>query len=140
MIDDSGPPVQPRRRWATIRNAWNLQFPAGCTQCSERTRPRSSSTTRRASHRRRAWRCSYINDTTIPTYFGQTPQQFGMALEGLAASQITPHANMRYYFVNASGHVLGFNFANRATGGPSVGEWLNQMDSDDPMWANVPGR
>lgn len=141
MIDDSGPPVQPPAdRWATIRNAWNLQFPAGCTQCSERLDALLEYYATRFPAPTRMALLSYINDTTIPTYFGQTPQQFGMALEGLAGSQITPHANMRYYFVNASGHVLGFNFNNQAMGGPTVGEWLNQMDSDDPMWANVPGR
>lgn len=142
MIDDSGPPLQPPAdRWDTMRNAWNVQFPAGCPRCAQRLDAILDFYTTRFPPPARMAILSYIEDTTISTYFGQAPDQYGVALEAFAQSVLAPRPNARYYFVADQGHVLAGNFNTRATPtSPTVGEWLGQLDSDSPAWANVTGR
>jgi len=54
----------------------------------------------------------------------------------VTAAQLDPTQNLKYFEVNASGHVLWFD-PQLTTNGVTLQQFLTQMVDDDKDWASV---
>ncbi|MDB4932443.1 MAG: hypothetical protein JWM10_4927, partial [Myxococcaceae bacterium] len=139
LVDDSGPPMAPPDNlWSTWRRAWNPQLPADCAECRDHLDALLPYYARRFPPPARFGLISYLQDTTISTFFGVTPAQFQTQLLDVTARVISTIPNARHFYVAGQGHVLLGNSGRvRGANGTTLIDWLGQMNSDDPAWANV---
>jgi hypothetical protein len=143
LIDDSGTPLPPAvlaqgngdlAVWAAT---WNLDatLPPGCKGCSaDLTKLLGFYAGAFPSHRGAL--LSYTQDSTLPTYYGITTAEFTTGLDEVTAAQLDPTQNLKYFEVNASGHVLWFD-PLLATNGVTLQQFLTEMVTDDKAWASV---
>ncbi len=138
LVDDSGPPVTPPAfRWSQWQRAWNLQFPPGCTMCSERLESLVEYYTQRFRLPARMALLSYLQDRTISGYFSVQPNAFEAQLRALGRDQLNPSANARYFYAAGSNHVLLGSPNLRGADGTTLGAFLQQMLNNDPAWRSV---
>jgi Pectinacetylesterase len=148
LLDDSGTPM-PADIEADgfgeeiLRASWNLAatLPPGCTQCKtslagllafyEQQYPKHS-----------AALLSFVEDSTLPSFFGVTEAQFEMGLAEDISTYFTPTTNFKYFtYSNATtypngGHVLWFT-PQLTQGGVTLQQFVTQMVTDDPAWTSV---
>lgn len=138
LIDDSGPPfMPPPSRWAQMRDAWDVQFPAGCASCRDNLETLLDFYATRFPPPARMALLSYTRDTTISTYFGITQEDFQTNLLRLARERIAPRPNMRHFIVTGSSHVLSGGATRISGGGVTLAEWIRRMATDQTDWENV---
>jgi hypothetical protein len=142
LIDDSGTPLplsieNMGMGEHAVRVQWNLAatFPPGCSGCAtsidgllafyDKTYP---------THR--ATLLSYVQDSTLPTFFGITEAQFEQGLAQELAMYFTPSSSFQYFTNAASGHVLWFS-PMLTTNGVTVQQFMTKMVTDDPSWTSV---
>ena len=129
LLDDSGPPIQPPGdRWATWRDNWNAQLPPGCATCRDHLDALLPYYAQHFPAPARFGLLSYTYDTTISTFFGQTPDEYRTQLLAATTRLIDPVTNARHFYVDDHGHVL-LNATGSARGanGTVLLDWLNQM-------------
>ncbi len=153
LIDDSGTPMPPDvEAEATgfgfaangageslLRTQWGLAktFPPGCTGCATRLDallPFYAT----AFPNQRATLLTYIQDSTLPTFYGITTDQFVTGLNEELASDFKSDQNFQYFSVNASGHVLWFtpSLTVTTTATVTLQQFVTQMVTDDPTWTS----
>ncbi|MBL8604876.1 MAG: hypothetical protein JNK72_23310 [Myxococcales bacterium] len=138
LVDDSGPPMAPpNNRWNQWRRAWNLQLPEGCTTCTTQLETLIDFYSRRFPSPARMALLSYTQDRTISGFYGILPAAFESGLRNLATTQFEGRANMKYFFLAGSNHVLLGNPLARGANGTTLAAFLGQMLSDDPNWQSV---
>jgi hypothetical protein len=140
LIDDSGtymPADEPVQDLPTENAAWNLvaNAPPGCTKCAT-DRSTLYSLFAAASPMHAGALLSYVQDTTLPTYYGITTMQFEQGLSEVLANDFTPTTNLKYFTNPAAGHVLFFT-PQLTTTTVTLEQFLAQMVTDSPSWANV---
>lgn len=75
---------------------------------------------------------SYTTDTVLPTYFNITSTQFTQDLNTYATT-LNPLPNVKYFFLQGSGHVLLIN-EGATINGETLPTWLQQMVSESNTW------
>jgi len=88
----------------------------------------------------RATLLSYVQDSTLPTYFGITTAQFSTGLNELLTTYFKAGSGFQSFTNPGSGHVLWFSptlATTTATGPVTVQQFLTKMVTDDPAWASV---
>jgi hypothetical protein len=137
LLDDSGIPIEGASgQQAAQATQWNLKanFPPGCTEC-EAGLPNIIGYYGRTFPDHRAAFVSFTTDTVLPAYNGTSPAQFTEAFNSVLQAQVEPNPNMRYFLFEGSGHVLWLD-PTVTTNSISLRQWVAQMVSDDPDWAN----
>jgi len=144
LLDDSGTPMPPDIEADgfgedVFRTPWNLAatLPPGCTACSTRIDALFGFyQTQFPTHR--AALLSYIQDSTLPTFFGITTAEFSQGLQEEITDNFKPGGNFNYFTVNAPGHVLLFT-PMLSTGTPAVTlqQFITQMVADDTTWTSA---
>ncbi len=139
LLDDSGPPINPpAMRYQMMKNAWNIQFPDGCTGCADDLSRLFNYFATRFPAPHRMGLLSYTQDRTISTYFGITGMQFQTELEDLMHTSFDPQANFKYFVVTGSDHTMIGSLATRTgPGGASLLDWVTAWATDGASWANV---
>jgi hypothetical protein len=135
-LDDSGLPVDPPdARWHTMLTAWGFDLPPDCACSTISGVLPYYQMTMTPPHR--FGLLAYLDDTTIPGFYGSTTAQVHAGLVALEPTfAATP--NMRYFYVNAPGHVLLSDPTLTAgASGPTVRAWATQFATDDPAWDSV---
>jgi hypothetical protein len=130
VIDDSGQPIEPAPgRWATWRDAWNIQLPSDCAQCPATVNAVVDYYRFKYPEQRFAL-ISYTHDSIIASFMGLDIFTFNSRLESVAEQMGQQWPNAHYYFIAGTSHV-GF-----AT--PTLGliAWLNDMVNDQPAWSS----
>lgn len=130
VLDDSGPPVQPdAARWRAWREAWNMQFPAGCVGCEAGiTAVVQTLQTRYRDHR--FGLISYTHDSIISTFMGMNAFQFWDALRGSTASLGSAWPSAHYFLIPGALHV------GMLTPTPAMVRWMDAFAREDPSWAS----
>lgn len=130
VLDDSGQPVEPSGElWQQWQAAWGVQFPPGCTQCSQGVR-------HVVRHLRDTWPesrfalISYTHDSVISTFMGLTPWDFNAQLEDALEEMEDTWPNARYFLMAGALHV------GLATPTPRMLQWLDDVVARDPGWVN----
>jgi hypothetical protein len=137
VLDDSGPPID-GSRYATWASTWNLQFPADCTECL--TTPGAALdyyATRFGSGDHRFALLSYLQDGTISGFYGYTGAEFQTQLETLTTTRIDPRPWIHYFYLPGTDHVMLTNLGLMGADGTTLRQFVQQMVTDDPAWANV---
>ena len=141
VVDDSGPPfAPPAMRWSTLRDAWNLQLPAGCPTCRDNLSSLVDYYSTRYGSDHRYALLSYDHDGTISTYFGLTGDQFNTGLLGMETQfDGEPNAARMHYFVlpGTNHTMMGDPASAMSADGTTLISWLQQMVSDDPAWHDI---
>ncbi len=139
LLDDSGPPINPpTERYSLMKSAWNIQFPEGCTRCSDDLGALFDYYATRFPPPHRMGLLSYTQDRTISTYFGITGTQFQTALDGLTARSFDPHPNFRYFEVIGSDHTMVGSLGTlTGPGGASLLQWVTAWANDSTPWNSV---
>jgi hypothetical protein len=143
LIDDSGTPLPPDalgssasmvQTWAT---AWGLDatLPPGCKGCSSDLTQLIPFYAKAFPDNRGAL-LSYTMDSTLPSYYMISEQQFTMGLSELTMNDFDPSSNLRYFEVAASGHVLWFS-PQLTTNGTTLQQWVTEMVTDAKDWNSV---
>jgi hypothetical protein len=119
--------------------AWNLlgALPPGCTTCAADLSTLYGYYAKEfATHR--AALLSYEQDTVLPTFFGITTTQFTEGLNQDIGTYFGPTSSLKYFTNSGAGHVLWFTpDLTSGTGTTTVQQFITQMVTDDPSWANV---
>ena len=139
LLDDSGPPINPpAERYAQMKAAWNIQFPEGCTRCSDDLGALFDFYATRFPAPHRMGLLSYTQDRTISTYFGITGPQFETALNALNTRSFDPHPNFRYFEVTGNDHTMVGSLGTlTGPGGASLLDWVTAWANDTTPWNNV---
>ena len=131
VLDDSGQMIQPDpARWAVWKQAWNLQFPAGCPQCANDISDYVEYY-RTNYPQNRFGLISYTNDTVITTFMSLSPTTFNSELLALATQMDTEWPNGHYFFIEGISHV-GMVAPSQA-----LTTWIQQMVDADPAWMST---
>jgi hypothetical protein len=142
LLNDSGPVLKGDDIRKDLRDAWyrSWRLDKGlaelCPGCQQDLTAIVPIMARRYPNDRFAL-LSYLQDGTIARYFQQTPQQFEMNLQRMAAQVLDPLPAFRYYFRAGQNHVMLFNPASHSVGGVRLLDWLGQLVADDPTWRSV---
>ena len=144
LIDDSGTPMPADIESqgfgeANERMAWNLAatLPPGCTGCTQ-TLDALLGFYQQQFPTHRASLLTYIQDSTLPTYFGISEAAFEQGLMEDLSMFFTPGTGFNYFSVNAMGHVLWFSPTLTATtGGATLQQFVTQQVTDDKSWTSV---
>jgi hypothetical protein len=142
LVDDSGTPMPPDVEAmgygeGVFRMPWNLAatLPPGCTGCDSHLDALFPYYSQKFPDHRAAL-LSYVQDTTLPTYFGVTEAEFSMGLQEEISQNLDPSPAFKYFTNAGMGHVLWFN-PTLTTGTVTVQQFVTQMVTDDPAWASV---
>jgi hypothetical protein len=143
MISDSGAIVpndvlpSPNTTEAAQRAAWNLAAttPPGCTDCATAFDAIYSFDSSTFPNSRGAL-LSYQKDNVLPLFYGITTQKFTQGLGETETQFFDPSANLRYFNVTGSGHVLWFS-PSLTTQSTTVLQFITLMVTDDPSWGSV---
>lgn len=141
VVDDSGTPMPadvPVQYYGQQYAAWNLAgtLPPACPQCATTLAalfPYSLS----AFPTSTLALLSYVQDSTLPAYYGITTAQFTSGLQELLTNDFVPTTRFKSFTVSASGHVLFFT-PQLTVSGVTLQQFLTKMATDDPTWATVP--
>jgi hypothetical protein len=135
VIDDSGPPLDfPAERFQAWVSAWNMQVPAGCSDCL--TRPQGLldyNTLTYPTHRFAL--LSYADDLTISAFAGISTDDFHSRLVALT-QRFDGSATARYFVEAGTDHVM-LGQPIQTVSGVSVPDWLTKMVDDSVPWASV---
>ncbi len=142
VLDDSGTSMPPdvlpvSNAYLTAQiAAWNLAATVPpCAACA--TDPTAIwSFYAQAFPTHRAALLSYTMDSVLPSFMGITTAQFTTGLTELESTRFTPNANLQYFTVGASGHVLFFS-PLLTQGTVTVQTFVTQMVTDSAAWASV---
>jgi hypothetical protein len=139
LLDDSGPPITPpMARYESMKAAWNLQFPEGCTRCNDDLGALFPYYRTRFMPPHRMGLLSYTQDRTISTYFGISGSQFEMGLNDLTRTSFDATPNFRYFIVTGTNHtMLGSLGTVTGPGGASLLAWVTAWATDASPWENV---
>jgi hypothetical protein len=121
----------------TWLSQWNVgaALPPGCTTCAaDLSTIYGYYETAFPSHRGAL--LSYTEDSVLPTFFGISTAQFTEGLGEDIARYFAPTSNLKYFTNDAPGHVL-FLTPTLTTSSTTVQQFITQMVTDDPSWANV---
>jgi hypothetical protein len=143
MISDSGAIMpndvlpSPNTREAAQRTAWNLAAttPPGCADCAtafDAIYDFDSS----AFPNSRGALLSYQQDSILYLFYGISKSKFTQGLGEVETQFFDPSANLRYFNVSGSGHVLWFS-PSLSTNSTTVLQFVTQMVTDDPAWGSV---
>jgi hypothetical protein len=144
LIDDSGtlmpPDVESEGSGfeAMERVQWNLAatLPPGCTACAQDLSSIFGFYAQAFPNNHGAL-LSYTEDSVIPIFYGITTAEFTAGLDEVVGNQFAPPTtNLKYFLDDAAGHELWFQ-PTLASAGVTVQQWLTEMVTDDPSWANV---
>jgi hypothetical protein len=139
LIDDSGPPFEQSNMplFPIWKKAWNMDgaFPADCEPCKSNIAEVTPYYAKTYPASRFAL-LSYTHDTVISVFFVSTQDQFAGHLADMTANRIDPLTNTRYFVVDAAAHTMLGNLGTKS-GSAVLGNWLTDMWSDSPSWANV---
>ncbi|MBK7862384.1 MAG: hypothetical protein IPJ65_28000 [Archangiaceae bacterium] len=125
LLADSGPFID-FPRYPAWRDEWSMQFPTGCTTCSDGGFPAVVEHLSTAYPNRRVALLSNDQDAVIRYFMfgGDGPDQalnppLGGFTTGLAAleSRYDAHPNARYFVVPGAGHVLWGEYGTRQADG-----------------------
>ncbi|HZX91236.1 MAG TPA: pectin acetylesterase-family hydrolase [Rudaea sp.] len=143
MIDDSGAIMpndalpSPDTQLQAQRTAWNLDAtaPPGCIDCATSLDAiyTFGSTAFPGS---RGALLSYEQDNVLPVFYGITTQKFTQGLTETENQLFDPSANLRYFNVSGSGHVLWFS-PSLSTQSTTVLQFITLMVTDDPSWGSI---
>jgi hypothetical protein len=119
------------------RTNWDLAstLPPGCTDCLQHLDGLIPFYAKTFPDHRGAL-LSYTQDSVLPTFFGIQTSQFTAGLEELTSKDFDPTPNLKYFLVNASGHVLLFS-PTLATNGVTLKQFVTEMVTDQKDWASV---
>jgi len=139
LIDDSGtpmPPDVPIGELPTWISTWGLTktAPASCPACLQSLSGFLAFYQKEFPNQKAAL-LSYAQDSTLPGYFMIPQQQFDMGLAEDIATYFTPGANSKVFIAANAGHVLWFT-PMLTTNGVTLQQFLTQMVTDDPAWAD----
>jgi hypothetical protein len=137
LLADSAQLVTPYGgRWDEMKNAWNPQFPEGCTTCAQDL-PTLVDTLVSHWPNRRLGLLAYDNDGTLTSYLNYPSGEMLTATNALLASEYT-HDTTHYFVLSGTNHTLlgGFNTIV-GPGGVSLKTWIRQWAEGDPSWTNV---
>ena len=143
MIDDSGAIMpndvlpSPNTEQDAQRAAWNLAAttPPGCTDCATAFDAIYSFDSSAFPNSRGAL-LSYQQDSVLPLFYGISTQKFTQGLTETETQFFDPSANLRYFNVSGSGHVLWFS-PTLSTQSTTVLQFITLMVTDDPGWTSV---
>ena len=127
----------PSANTATSEAAWNLAatLPPACSACKKGLDALFPFYAKSFPGQRGAL-LSYIQDAVLPTYFGISEMQFETGLSEVTSKDLDPTSSLKYFLVNASGHVLWFS-PQLATNGVTVQQFVTQMVTDAKDWNSV---
>jgi hypothetical protein len=143
LIDDSGtlmPPDILSKGFGQSAQAaaWNTAAtqPPGCTGCAADFDAlydyyAQEFPTARASL------LSYVQDSTLPSYYGIAEADFETGLSEEMSNNLGPSGLWRTFTDDASGHVLWFS-PQLASAGVTVQDFVTQQVTADAGWTNVP--
>lgn len=144
MIDDSGA-VMPNdvlssaamAEQQTQRTVWNLAAttPPGCSACATALDAIYAFDAGEFPGSRGAL-LSYEQDSVLPAFFDISTSAFTTGLLETEAQSFDPTANLNYFNVAGSGHVLWFDPA-LTTQTTTVLQFVTLMVDDDPGWVSV---
>ncbi len=141
LLDDSGPPLPSpylsdslEGQW---RAAWNLNatLPEGCTACQTDLSGIFGFYAQNLPKNRAAL-LSYTHDQVIASYFLISQDKVAEGL-GVLGAELDGYENTRYFYVDGDSHVLLGDPGGISQNGVVLMDWLTQMQTDDPAWANV---
>jgi hypothetical protein len=142
LIDDSGtvmpPDIENEGMGETnVRTQWNLAatLPKGCTGCADRLDALFGFYAAQFGTHRGAL-LSYVQDSTLPQFFGITTAAFSMGLQEEITTYFNPNAGFQYFTNPGSGHVLWFS-PTLATNGTTVQQFVTEMVTDSKSWTSV---
>jgi hypothetical protein len=143
MISDSGAIMpndvlpSPNTAEAAQRAAWNLDAttPPGCTGCGTAFAAIYDFDSSTFPNSRGAL-LSYQQDSILYLFYGITKSKFTQGLGEVETQFFDPSANLRYFNVTGSGHVLWFS-PTLSTQSTTVLQFITQMVTDDPGWTSV---
>lgn len=141
LIDDSGPPLPSPYLSESLegqwRAAWNLNatLPEACTECQTDLSAIFGFYSANLPKNRAAL-LSYTKDQVIASYF-QIPQDKVAEGLGVLGAELDGYDNARYFYVDGNSHVLLGDPGGISQNSVVLMDWLGQMLSDDPAWANV---
>lgn len=138
LLDDSGPPINPpATRFNLMKNAWNLQFPAGCTNCADDLSALMPYYRERFPPPHRMGLLSYTQDSTISTYFGITGAMFQTQLNALMTTGFDPTPNFRYFTATGTQHTMVGSIGRATTMGTALLDWVTAFATDSSTWSSV---
>src|SRR5262249_20749219 len=134
LIDDSGTPMPPDIEMKGIgesaqRTQWNLAstLPVGCTDCATRLDALLGFYAKQFPTHRGAL-LSYVQDSTLPLYYGIETTDFSTGLQEEISTYFTPNPSLQYFTVDAPGHVLWFGPPAPMDAGPSIPQYFPQLE------------
>jgi hypothetical protein len=139
VIDDSGPPIQPKGGlWESWKEAWNMQFPEQCPQCSKGLDEVVKFFQETMLKDAKLAVITYSNDPIIATFLKLAPWDFTAGLKEIYAALDTSN-NAHYFVVPGLLHtmLIGQNELVEGPDGTPLWFWISNMVQDDANWKSI---
>jgi Pectinacetylesterase len=136
LLDDSGPPMTPNGgQWDAMKQAWNVQVPAGCTGCDTNITNALPFVSAQLGTGKMGL-ASFTEDQTIRSFLlYPTASAFTKDLNDVRTKMLP---NQKSFFIEGNSHVM-MTKSNPPTtaAGVSYYDWVTAFWNDAPTWDHV---